>query len=265
MKKHLLLLFSFFSILSCAEMNTNDNEGEPEPYQPKDLRLKSISLKWNDNNTMKSEDTDFYYDQKGLLSTMEYFKVLETAEERQTSNFYYTGLLLDSIIVQESFLFTSGPNDGKENKSQFEYYFFHDKDGFITDEETWADDYKLSHDKYFYEGERLIKSVTYWTPHPPNKPYTRESNLTYNSDGNVIESGETKYTYDNMNTIIKNVYAPSLNRIRSLSKNNILLFYYNNMGGFEEYKYTYNKDLYPETRKTYDGNMLIKSETFTYY
>ena len=265
MKKYLLLLFSAFTVISCVEVDTNDYEVDPEPYKPKELRLKSISLKWHGNIFMKTEDTDFYYDQNGLLSTIEYFQVLETAEERQTRNFYYTGLLLDSIIDQHSYLFTSGPNEGNENKYQSEDYFFHNEDGLITDEENWANDYKMSHTKFFYEGDKLIKSIIYWTPHPPNKPHTTESNITYNSKGNVESAGDNRFIYDDMNTVMKNVYAPSLHRLRVNSKNNVLKFYYNTIGGFEEYKYTYNKDLYPETRKTYDGGKLIKTEVFTYY
>lgn len=265
MKKYLLLLFSAFTVISCVEVDTNDYEVDPEPYKPKELRLKSISLKWHGNIFMKTEDTDFYYDQNGLLSTIEHSQVLETVEERSIKNFYYTGLLLDSIIDQRTVLFTSGPNEGEEDKYQSEDYFFHNKDGLITDEENWANDYKMAHTKFFYEGDKLIKSIIYWTPHPPNKPHTTESNITYNSKGNVVSAGDNRYTYDNMNAIMKNVYAPSLHKLRCLSKNNVLKYYYNTSGGFQENVYTYNKDSYPETKKVYDGGKLITTETFTYY
>lgn len=266
MKKILSFLFITSIFVSCADIDTNLDEQGPEEYQPKELRLKSISLKWNGNIAMKTEDTEFYYDQNGLLSTIEYFQVLETAEERQTKNFYYTGLYIDSLIIDYHYLITSGPNTGKENKSFLAYTYTHDKNGFITDEKCYGHDRRIiSHTKYFYKGEYLVRTSRYMTPSFPNEPYTVEGTLNYNSDGNVESAGDNRFIYDDMNTVIKNVYAPSLHRLLVNSKNNVLKFYYNTSGGFEEYKYTYNKDLYPETRKTYDGGKLIKNEVFTYY
>lgn len=61
MKKLLLMFLSAFSIISCVDIESADFEDEI--YEPKELKVKSVFLKWIDDDyiNMVSTKTDYYY------------------------------------------------------------------------------------------------------------------------------------------------------------------------------------------------------------
>lgn len=253
----ILLLILICTFTSCADPDPNFDD--TEPYEPKQLKLKSVSKKWSENYSMKSEDTYFYYDQNGLLSTTENLYISKYAEERTTSTYHYTETLLDSIsILSEYKSYTNGvPVSTYRSK----YYFTYNNQGLITDEEGWADKEKLSHTRYFYESGDLIRYEVYF----PNLPYTTVYDVSI-VNGNPVEVNNSQYAYDNYNNIYKNVYNQSYQKVLRNGVNNPVSWKYNVIQE-QNYTYTYNKDNFPETRETFEVSIgeVVTTEKFSYY
>ena len=108
MKKLLLMFLSAFSIISCVDIESADFEDEI--YEPKELKVKSVFLKWIDDDyiNMVSTKTDYYYGANGYVSEIESYEIQKEAEERTTKNFYYTGNLIDSIVTNYEYKLTTG-------------------------------------------------------------------------------------------------------------------------------------------------------------
>lgn len=261
MKKLFSILILACTFTSCADPDSNFDD--TEPYEPKELKLKSISKQWNENYSMKSEDTYFYYDENGLLSTTENLYILKYAEERTTSNYHYTKTLLDSITTLREY--KSYTNGAPVSTYRSKYYFTHNNENLITDRESWADKDKLSHTRYFYEGGDLIRYEVYYILSPPNKPYTTVHNVSI-VNGNPIEVDKSRYAYDNYNNIYKNVYSPSYQKLMHNGVNNPISMKYNVVQE-QKYTYTYNKDNFPETRETFEVSIgeVVTTEKFSYY
>lgn len=257
----ILMLILVCTFTSCSDPDPNIDD--TERYEPKQLKLKSVSKQWNENYSMKSEDTYFYYDENGLLSTTENLFILKYAEERTTSNYHYTKTFLDSISTLREY--KSYTNGSSVSTYRSKYYFTHNSEGLITDREGWADNEKISHTRYFYEDGDLIRYEIYYTPSPPNKPYTTVHDVSI-VNGNPVEVSKSRYAYDNYNNIYKNVYSQSYQIVLNNGVNNPISMKYNVIQE-QKYNYTYNKDNFPETRETFEVSIgaVVTTEKFSYY
>jgi len=266
MKKLLLMFLSAFSIISCVDIESADFEDEI--YEPKELKVKSVFLKWIDDDyiNMVSTKTDYYYGANGYVSEIESYEIQKEAEERTTKNFYYTGNLIDSIVTNYEYKLTTGPNTGSEDNYRTVDRYYHNQNGLVTDYEHYSRGHKYYSDKYVYDtNDVLVSSTRYNTPPLPQQPTTSSGNYIYDTNKNILPTNFKSVKYDDKNFIYKNVYSPSLSKVICISNNNFLFYIYNQYGRYHKFEYVYNKDLFPETKKVYEDEKLSYTETISYY